>query len=113
MNYTAEELNNIIQEATDAGRAAADAAYARNGNSDWDACGFAWVNLYNIKGNTRLGRALKALGVRQEYGSRAFHFNANSCYTGQSISIKEAACDAMCTVFRRYGFTAYVGSRLD
>ena len=112
MNYTVEELNTIITEAVQAGRNAAADAYERNGNTDWDACGFAWVSLYGIKGNSRLGRALKAAGVEQDY-TRAFSIWGGKFYSGQSITIKEAACRAARDVFKRYGFDASVGSRLD
>ena len=112
MNYTVEQIKSIIGEANTAARDAADAAYAANGNTDWDACGFAWVNLYGIKGNTRMGRALKAAGVRQDY-TRAFQIWNPGGYGGQSITIKEAAARAAANVFRNYGFEAYSGSRLD
>ena len=112
MNYTVDQIKNIITEATQAGRDAAADAYERNGNTDWDACGFAWVNLWGIKGNTRLGKALKVAGIQQDY-TRAFQIWGGKFYSGQSISIKEAACSAARDVFKRYGFDASVGSRLD
>lgn len=112
MNYTVDELKSIVAEAVQAGRDAADAAYAKNGNSDWDACGFAWVSLWGIKGNTKLGRALKQAGIEQSY-DRSFQIWGGKFYNGQSISIKEAACRAARDVFKRYGFDASVGSRLD
>jgi len=112
MNYTVEQIKDIITEATQAGRVAAADAYERNGNTDWDACGFAWVNIWGVKGNTRLGKALKAAGIEQDY-TRAFSIWGGKFYSGQSISIKEAACAAARDVFKRYGFDATVGSRLD
>jgi hypothetical protein len=112
MNYTADELNNIVAEAVQAGRNAAADAYERNGNSDWDACGFAWVSLWGVKGNTKLGKALRSAGVEQSY-DRSFQLWGGRFYSGQSISIKEAACRAARDVFKRYGFDASVGSRLD
>ena len=112
MNYTVNEIKAIIAEATQAGRNAAADAYERNGNTDWDACGFAWVNIWGVKGNTKLGKALKAAGIQQDY-TRAFSIWGGQFYSGQSISIKEAACSAARDVFKRYGFDATVGSRLD
>ena len=112
MNYTVDELKNIVAEAVAAGRAAGEQAYAANGNSDWDACGFAWVSLWGIKGNTKLGKALKQAGIEQSY-DRSFQIWGGKFYSGQSISIKEAACRAARDVFKRYGFDASVGSRLD
>ena len=112
MNYTVEELKNIVAEAVQAGRNAAADAYQANGNSDWDACGFAWVNIWGIKGNTKLGKALKAAGIEQDY-TRAFTVWGGKFYSGQSITIKERAARAAADVFKRYGFDASVGSRLD
>ena len=46
MNYTVQDLKNMIVEAQNAAYAAADAheqEYYPNGG--WGACGFAWVNI--------------------------------------------------------------------
>jgi hypothetical protein len=112
MNYTVTELKNIIAEATQAARNEAADAYERNGNTDWDACGFAWVSIWGVKGNTRLGKALKAAGIEQSY-DRSYQIWGGKFYSGQSVTIKEAACSAARDVFKRYGFEATVGSRLD
>ena len=112
MNYTVNELKDIIAEATQEARNAAADAYERNGNTDWDCCGFAWVSFYGIKGNTKLGRAMKAAGIDQAW-DRTFQIWGGKFYNGQSITIKEAACAAAANVFKRYGFNTGVGSRLD
>ncbi len=64
MNYTQEQVNAIVQEAMVEARKGAEVALAKYG--DRDACGFAWTNIYKIKGNTKLGKMLKAAGVRQD-----------------------------------------------
>ena len=112
MNYTVDQIKAIIAEASQAGRNAAADAYQANGNTDWDACGFAWVSFYGIKGNTKLGRAMKAAGIDQAW-DRSYQIWGGKFYSGQSISIKEAACRAASNVFKRYGFNTSVGSRLD
>ena len=112
MNYTVDQIRDIIAEATQAGRNAAADAYERNGNTDWDCCGFAWVSFYGIKGNTKLGRAMRAAGIDQAW-DRTFQIWGGKFYNGQSITIKEAACAAAANVFKRYGFNTGVGSRLD
>lgn len=112
MNYTVDQIKDIIEEATQAGRNAASDAYERNGSTDWDACGFSWVNFYGIKGNTRLGRAMKSAGITQSW-DRTFQIWGSKFYSGQSITIKEQACRAAADVFKRYGFNVGVGSRLD
>ena len=112
MNYTVQDLKTIIAKATQEAQAAAAEAFVENGNSDADMCGFAWVEFYGIKGNTKLGKALKAAGVDQSW-DRTFQIWGGKFYNGQSITIKERACRAAVEVFKRYGFNACVGSRLD
>jgi hypothetical protein len=110
-----QELKNILVEAQQAAAARSMEMYNQHGDG-W-ACGFAWVNIYEhngtkIKGNTKLGKLLKAAGVRQDY-TRAFQVWGGEWYNGQSIDIKEAGAQAYAEVLRKYGFTAYAGSRLD
>ena len=112
---TITELKAIRVEAQNAATARSMEEYTKHGDG-W-ACGFAWVNIYEhngkkIKGNTKLGRLLKAAGVRQDW-TRAFQVWAGEWYNGQSIDIKEAGAQAYADVLRKYGFTAYEGSRLD
>ena len=118
MSYTVSELKAIITEAQEAAYAAADAfenKYFPDGG--WGACGFAWVNIYRhndvqIKGNTKLGRALKQAGVTQDW-TRVFSIWNPSKYPTQNIDTLEAGARAAADVLKRYGFTAYAGSRLD
>jgi len=117
MNITVEQIQDWLSEADEAARIAAQEAYAKNGNTDWDACGFGWVNIYkfagkNLDGRTKVARMLKQAGVRQDY-TRAFSVWNPGGYGGQSISIKEAEATAYAKVLEQKGFTAYAGSRLD
>lgn len=118
MSYTVSELKAIITEAQDAAYAAADAfenKYFPDGG--WGACGFAWTNIYEhngkkLKGNTKLGRALKQAGIDQDW-TRTFSIWNPSKYPTQNIDTLEAGARAAADVLKRYGFTAYAGSRLD
>ncbi len=110
MNYTQDQVNAIVQEALVEARKGAEQALAKYG--DRDACGFAWTNIYKIKGNTKLGKMLKAAGVRQDY-TKAFQLWNPSKMPVQSVGILEAGAQAAADVFRKYGFEAYAGSRLD
>ena len=110
MNYTQEQVNAIVQEALVEARKGAEAALAKYG--DRDACGFAWTNIYKVKGNTKLGKMLKAAGVRQDY-TKAFQLWNPAKLPVQSVGILEAGAQAAADVFRKYGFEAYAGSRLD
>ena len=75
-------------------------------------CGFASVNIHGIKGNTKLGRAMKQAGIRKDY-SGAFNIWNPSEWGGQSMDVKEAGAQAAADVFRNYGFNAYMTSRAD
>lgn len=113
MNYTQEQVNAIVAEAKAEARAAADKFFAEKlGGRDQYACGFAWVNIHGVKGNTKLGKQLKAAGVAQDY-TRAFQLWNPSGHGCQNVDTKEHGAVAAARVFERYGFTAYAGSRLD
>lgn len=113
MNYTVEQLQTIVVEAKTEARKAAEKFFQEKlGGRDQYACGFAWVNLYGIKGNTKLGRALKAAGVRQDY-TKAFQIWNPSGMGCQNVDTLEEGARAAAEVFKKYGFEAYAGSRLD
>ena len=117
--YTVEDLKTIMQEAKTAAAIAAQSFL-----DDWNAstggnqygepmyCGFAWVNIYKIKGNTKLGRAMKQAGYTKDY-TGAYQIYNPAGYGGQSMDVKEAGARAAAKVFEQYGFTAYPGGRAD
>jgi hypothetical protein len=117
--YTVEDLKTIMQEAKTAAAIAAQSFL-----DDWNAstggnqygepmyCGFAWVNIYKIKGNTKLGRAMKQAGYTKDY-TGAYQIYNPAGYGGQSMDVKEAGARAAAQVFENYGFTAYPGGRAD
>ena len=113
MDYTVEQIKAIVAEAKEAAYAAATKFFQdKLGGVDQYACGFAWVNIYGIKGNTKLGRAMKAAGVRKDYTGALQIWNPAQLGV-QNIDTLEEGARAAADVFKRYGFTAYAGSRLD
>jgi hypothetical protein len=110
MDFTQTQVNSIVAEAQLAARQAAMAALQRYG--DRDACGFAWTSIYKVKGNTKLGKMLKAAGVRQSW-DKTFQLWNPSGVGVQSMGILEEGARAAAEVFRQYGFEAYAGSRMD
>ena len=108
--FTQEAINEIVAEAMTEANLAARQALAKYG--DRDACGFAWVDIYGVKGNTKLGKMLKAAGVRQSY-TKAFQIWNPAQLGVQSMGILEEGARAAADVFKRYGFRAYAGSRMD
>ena len=117
--YTVEDLKTIMQEAKQSAAIAAqsflDDWNASTGGNEYGEpmyCGFAWVNIYNIKGNTKLGRAMKTAGYTKDY-TGAYQIYNPAGYGGQSMDVKEAGARAAAKVFEQYGFTAYPGGRAD
>ena len=118
MDITQAQIEAAIREAKEAAYEAADNYFRTkmNGEDKW-ACGFAWVNIWEhngvkIKGNTKIGRMLKAAGIRQDY-TKAFQIWNPSGLAVQNVDCKEVGAQAAADVFKKYGFTAYAGSRLD
>jgi hypothetical protein len=110
--YTVEDIKRIVAEACDAAYKAADTYENDVMQGGWGACGFAWVNIHGIKGNTRIGRRMKQAGIGQDW-TKAFSIWNPSKYPTQNVDTLEAGARAAAEVFKRYGFTAYAGSRLD
>lgn len=109
-NFTQDQITVIVSEARAQARQAAEQALERWG--DRGACGFAWCSIWNIRGNTRMGKMLKAAGVQQTY-DRSFQIWNPSGLGVQSVLVLEAGAEAAADVFRKHGFEAYAGSRLD
>jgi hypothetical protein len=114
MEYTADQVKAIVTEAKQAAFAAADKFFHEKlGGQDQFACGFAWVDIYGIKGNTKLGKAMKAAGIGKSY-TGAFQIWNPAGYGCQNIDTLEEGARAAAAVFQKYGFDqAYAGSRLD
>jgi len=115
MELTAQQVEQIVDDAMTSAAEAARRALAQYG--DRDACGFAWVNIWDYKGtkirsNSKLGKALAAAGVRKDYQGAYCLWNPSKMGV-QSMGILEAGAYAAAEVFKAAGFTAYAGSRMD
>lgn len=111
--YTQEQINKIVKEAKhEAFYAAARYFEDKLGGRDQYACGFAWVDIFGIKGNTKIGRYLKAAGLRKSYTGSLQMWNPAE-FGCQNIDTLEKGAEAAAKVFEKYGFRAYAGSRLD
>lgn len=115
---TVEQIQDILNEVRMEAHVAAEKFFNEKMNGeDRGACGFAWVGIYKhngqtIKGNTKLGRLFKKVGVSQNH-RRIFEIWNPSGYPVQNIDTLEAGANAAAQVLQKYGFTAYAGSRLD
>lgn len=107
------DIAAIHQEASEAARKAADEMYQRMGG-DRLMCGFAWVNIYGVSLATKQGKEFAKIGFRKGYGRKApIELWNPSRHNAQNVDIKEAGARAYAEVFKRHGFEAYAGSRLD
>ncbi len=110
---TPEQIPQIVAEAESAAHAAAHKFFHEKlGGKDQFACGFAWVDIYGVKGNTKLGRALAAAGIRKSYTKSLQMWNPSK-FGCQNVDTLEHGAMAAAQVFKKYGFEAYAGSRLD
>jgi hypothetical protein len=109
-SYTPEYLKQLLASAQ---QAAYDAATQFiNTHGELGYCGFAWVNIYGVKGNTRLGKAMKLAGYTKDYTGAYSIWNPSGLGT-QCMSTKEQGAYAAAAVFTAAGFRAYAGSRAD
>ena len=109
---TQEAVQDACNEAAMQARTAAKAFHAKHG--DRDCCGFAWVNVYGVRSNSKLGKWLQAAGFRKDYTGSLQLWNPSGHIT-QSISVKEAGAEAYADVLRaKLGLDkVYSGSRMD
>jgi hypothetical protein len=113
LTYTEAEVADIVLEAEQAAYTAAHQFfYNKLGGKDQYACGFAWVDIYGVRSNSKVGRALSAAGLRKSYTKSIQMWNPSK-FGCQNVDTLEEGARAAAAVFKRYGFTAYAGSRLD
>ena len=110
--FNAEAVQDACNEAAIQARTAAKIAYNQIGERD--ACGFAWVNVWGVRSNSKLGKALQAAGFRKDYTGSLQLWNPSGHIT-QSISVKKAGAYAYAEVIRqKLGLDrVYAGSRMD
>lgn len=110
--FNAEAVQDVLNEAGIQARTAAKEFFQKHG--DRDACGFAWVNVYGVRSNSRLGKTLISFGFRKDYTGALQLWNPSKAGT-QSLNILEAGAEAYANVLRtKLGLEqCYAGSRMD
>jgi len=106
---TAQQIQTGVQLA----KLASIAMYDKMGRKDQFACGFAWVDVYVDRTNSKQAKELIAAGFRKDYKPKCLSFWNPGDLPVQNVDIKEAGADAMATYLRSLGLNAYSGSRLD
>ena len=99
-----------LDEASKAARAFADRHFDGN---DGGACGGSWVNVYGVRSNSKVGKALGEVGFRKAYGGGLQLWN--KWWMGQSVDAGEAGAHEYAKVLKEeLGLEkVYGGSRLD
>lgn len=104
---TAEQIQKGIPLAIQAGQL----MYAQVGERD--ACGFAWVEVYVERTNSKEAKELIRAGFRKSWKPKCLEMWDPAGVPTQSISVKEAGADALAAYLQALGLKAYSGSRLD
>jgi hypothetical protein len=112
-DFNLDAVQDACNEAAQAARTAAKQTYAALGG-DRGACGFAWVNVWGVRSNSKLGNALKAAGFRKDYTGSLQLWNPSKAGV-QSLDILEAGAYAYAEVLKeKLGLEkVYAGSRMD
>ena len=108
-SMTLDMLLAIHTEALESARQSAQDYIEKHGES-W-CCGFAWVKV-EVKGSTKMGRALKAVGFKRAWDGGMDFWNPSGHGT-QSMDVKEAGAYAYAEVLRGHGIACYARSRVD
>jgi hypothetical protein len=113
-NFETIRVQMAHVKALDAAQKAARAFSEKHFNGgDGGACGFAWVNVYDVRSNSKLGKALGEVGFRKAYGGGLQLWN--QWWRGQSVDAAEHGATAYAIVMKdELGLEKiYSGSRLD
>ena len=106
-----DTLASVLDTAQKAAQKATEDFLAKHG--DRDACGFAWVNVYDVRSNSKVGKVLALAGFKKAYGGGLQLWNPSGSWT-QCITAKEVGAQAYADVLRAAGIEkAYAGSRMD
>jgi len=106
---TAEQIKAGVELA----KQASIEMYDKMGRKDAYACGFAWVEVYVDRTNSKQAKELLAAGFRKDYKPKCLSFWNPGDLPVQNIDIKEAGAYAYATYLQGLGLKAYAGSRLD
>ena len=76
-------------------------------------CGFAWVDVYVTRTNSKEAKLLESVGFKKSYRAKTMTMWNPADYNGQSMDCREVGAQAYADVLRAYGFRASMGSRAD
>ena len=110
---TEQLVQDAVNEAGVQARTACKQTLAQMGG-DRGPCGFAWVNVWGVRSNSKLGKWLQAAGFRKDYTGALCLWNPGKA-AAQSIDVLEAGAYAYAEVLKdKLGLEkVYAGSRMD
>ena len=91
---------------------ASQAKYREIGGDRY-ACGFAWVEVYVDRTNSKEAKELIKAGFKKDYKPKCLSMWNPGGLPVQNIDIKEAGASAYARYLQGLGLKAYAGSRLD
>jgi hypothetical protein len=101
--------NKAMAAARTAAQAFSDKHFS---GADGGACGFAWVDVYQVRSNSKMGKALAEVGFRKGYSGGLQLWN--QWWPGQSVDAAEHGATAYAAVIKEeLKLEVYSGSRLD
>jgi len=103
---------DIIQAGKQLAEVASQTEYGKWGG-DRGACGFAWVEVYVDRTNSKQAKELLKAGFRKDYKPKCLSMWNPGGLPVQNIDIKEAGAYAYANFLQALGLKAYAGSRLD
>lgn len=120
MGLEKKNIEDIHCEAFEAAKTAVDNYLeewnTKTGGNDYGEpffCGFAWVDVYVNRTNSKEAKLLKSIGFEKSYKPKVLEKWNPAKYEGQSLDCKEVGAESYAKVLRAYGFKAYMGSRAD
>tara|TARA_R100000234_G_scaffold35928_1_gene21372 strand:- start:1383 stop:1727 length:345 start_codon:yes stop_codon:yes gene_type:complete len=109
---TLENVEAVLLTAQIGGKHAAETFFADNlGGVDQWPCGFAGVHI-KVKGNTKLGKLLKAAGLRKSDYYKSFMFNTGG-FVAQNMDVNYAGAVAAAEILNANGIEAHAWQRID
>jgi len=106
-------IKSVVNEAIAEAQKASQAMYNKIGGDQY-ACGFAWVEVFVDRTNSKEAKELIEAGFRKDYKPKCLSMWNPGGLNVQNVDIKKAGADAMAEVLRtKLGLKAYADSRLD
>ena len=105
-------ITTVVQRAINAAKLAGAVSYSQVGERD--CCGFAWVEVFVTRTNSKEAKELIAAGFKKDYKPKCLSMWNPAGLMTQSMTPKEAGADAMAEILRtELGLKAYSNSRMD